>query len=107
MIDSVYFLNAKDLTIVQADNGLWYLEPEWKQIILDNGMVLQKGYKWADIEDVLKLEVEKRNTIDSKKPVIIDWLFNIITTQIEPAMLSEETDYIKQVIEFMKTNHEQ
>ena len=52
------------------------------------------------------MEVEKRNAINSKKPVVINWLYDLITTQVEPAILQEETDYIKQVTEFMKTNHE-
>ena len=61
---------------------------------------------WYDVEDILKLEVEKRNAENSKKEVVIDWLYDVITTTVEPAMLAEETDYIKQVVEFMRANHE-
>ena len=98
------------LTIEQADNGLYYLEPMWRSILNDNQLNL-KGVTdvkagWSDIYDILRLEVEKRNVINSKKPAVINWLYEIITAQVEPAMLAEETDYIKQVTEFMKANHE-
>lgn len=106
MLNSVFLLKAKEITIIQADNGLWYLEPEWKQIISDNGLSVGKGNSWSDVKEVLELEVAKRNTIDSKKQIVVDWVYNIITSQIDPAILEEETDYIKQVTEFMKANHE-
>lgn len=105
------FINkANNLTISQADNGLFYLEPMWFQILKENGLnksdVSDETASWENIYETLKLEVEKRNTINSKKPDILNWLYEIITAQVEPAMLQEETDYIKQVTEFMKANHE-
>lgn len=110
MLYSEFLIKSKDLCIEQADNGLFYLVPEWHSILIDNGLNLKmiSGTKagWDNIEDVLKLEVEKRNTINSNKPYVLNWLYELLTTQIEPTMLQEETDYIKQVTEFMKTNHE-
>lgn len=100
------------MTIQQLDNGTWYLEPEWKDIIcreiesnLDN---VEDNYlsDWWDIENVLRLEVEKRNAQDSKKNDVINWLYEVISAQVEPAMMQEETDFIKNVVEYMKLNHE-
>lgn len=112
MLYSNFILKAKNLTIQQLDNGVWYLEPEWMDILYRNGLGilddLEDSYLtgWYDVEDILKLEVERRNLQDSKKKEVIDWLHDLITTTVEPAMLQEETDYIKQVVEFMKTNHD-
>lgn len=111
MLYSDFILKAKDLTIQQEDNGEWYLEPEWQDMLYRNGLGeldnLEDSYLsgWYDVEDILKLEVERRNIRNSKKKYVIDWLYDVLTTTVEPAMLQEETDYIKQVIEFMKTNH--
>ena len=107
----VDFMNkAFDLTIEQADNGLFYLEPLWRNILYDNKMnvvdITDAKADWGGIVDVLELEVKKRNTINSVKPAILQWVFDIITTQIEPAVLAEETDLVKAVTDFMKTNHE-
>ena len=109
MLYSEFMNDAINLTITQSDNGLYYLEPMWRIILIENDLRFDDVTDYeidADIvKDALQLEVEKRNAINSNSPFIINWLFNIIAEQIEPAILSEETDYIKQVIEFMKANH--
>ena len=110
MLYTEFVSKAIDLTVIKADNDLYYLEPLWKDILSKN----QLYYKNVSdvrvdsnlIEDVLKLEVERRNTINSKLPAVMNWLYELITAQIEPAMLEEEAQYIKQVTEFMKANHE-
>lgn len=112
MFYSKFIDEAKKKTINQLENGVWYLEPEWKDIIcreiesdLDN---VEDNYltDWWDIENVLRLETDRRNAADSKKNDVINWLYDVITAQVEPAMMQEEADYIKNVIEFMKANHE-
>lgn len=113
MLYTEFILKAKELTIVQDENTQqWYLEPEWQDILYRNGLgqldELNDSYLsgWYDVEDILKLEVERRNlVINKKKQFILDWIYETITANIEPAMLQEETDYIKQVTEFMKANH--
>ncbi len=111
MFYAKFICHAKQLTIKQLDNGIWYLDPEWKDIVcreiesdLDN---VEDNYltDWWDIENVLRLEVDRRNAQDDKKIEVINWLYDVITATVEPAILSEETDYIKQVIEFMRENH--
>ena len=110
MLYTEFVDKAIKLTITEADNGLFYLEPMWRSILDDNQLFFNNVSNFKIdplvIEDVLKLEVEKRNTINSKKPQVIDWLYDIITNTVDPAMLEEETDYLKNVIEYMKTNHE-
>lgn len=111
MLYSIFILKAKNLTVHQLDNGVWYLEPEWQDILYRNNLGaiddLEDSYLsgWYDVEDILKLEVDRRNARDSKEKEVIDWLHELITATVEPAMLQEETDYIKQVTEFMKANH--
>ena len=112
MLYSEFILKAKELTIQQFDNGVWYLEPEWQDILYRNNLGdledLEDSYLsgWYDVEDILKLEVENRNARDSKQKEVVDWLYDLITATVEPVIMQEETDYIKQVIEFMKANHE-
>ena len=110
MLYTEFINKAMDLTIEQAGNGLFYLEPMWRSILHDNKLMFNDISDFEvepnEVYDVLKLEVEKRNTINSVKPAVLNWMFDIITTQVEPAMLSEETDYVKAVTDFMKTNHE-
>ena len=105
------FINfAVKNAITQADNGKWYLEPEWRLIINGDNVQSMQFEGESDprtldqIEDVLKLEVERRNISNDKTPYVMNWLHEIITTVIDPAVIQEETDYIKNVVEFMKAN---
>ena len=112
MLYAEFINKAKELTINQLDNEVWYLEPEWQDILFREGLgnldELEDSYLdgWFTLEDILKLEAERRNKRDSRKEAVVNWLYDLITTTVEPAMLAEETDYIKNVVEFMKTNHE-
>lgn len=112
MTYSSYIYKAKELTIQQLDNGTWYLEPEWQDILYREGMGeldnLDDSYLdgWYTLEDILKLEVERRNAKDSKKNEVINWLYDLITAAVEPAVLQEENEFIKNMMDYMKVNHE-
>lgn len=109
MLYGDYILKAKELTIQQLDNGVWYLDPEWRMTLHANKLYFNdiSDYETSpeEVEDVLKLEVARRNAQDDRTKEVMDWLYDLITATVEPAMLQEETDYIKQVTEFMKANH--
>ena len=110
MLYSEFINKAMEETIVQADNGLWYLEPGWRSILYDCELLpLTAGdarYEVTaeSIQNELELEVKKRNTISSLKPYVLNWVHDIITTSVEPAILQEETDYIKNLTEYLKAN---
>lgn len=105
-----FIMEAEKLTILLTDNGIWFLDPEWKDIICreitPDVDKLEDSYisTWEEVRDILELETKRRNLFDSKKKEVIDWLYETISATIEPAVLEQENDYIKQVIEFMKAN---
>lgn len=109
MLYTEFINKVKEETIVQADNGFWYVEPDWRHVMFTSGLdpaqVTDYTFGWSEIENVLMLESDKRNTIASNKGKVINWIYDIIETKIEPAILEEETDYIKAVTDFMKQNH--
>ena len=111
MLYSEFISKASEITIEQADNGLFYLEPMWKGFLIDNELnvsdISDIETSWNDIQDILKLEVEKRNTINTLEPYVLNWVHDIITSTVEPAVLQEETDYIKNVMEYMKAKQTQ
>lgn len=111
MLNTEYINKAIEETIVQADNGMFYLEPLWRNILKDNQLEVSEisdaEVELDEIEDVLKLEVEKRNTINTLEPYVLNWIYDIITSTVEPAVLQEETDYLKNYIEYMKANKTQ
>ena len=106
MLYGEFIKKAMDAAIVKADNGSFYLEPTWTVILLENNLdpknVSDYETNWPALNDVLKLEVEKRNTINSKKNFVIEWLYELIVNQIDPVMLDEETEYLKALTEYMQ-----
>lgn len=110
MLQSEFVIKASDVVIEKADNGLFYLEPMWKSLLINNELNIKNisdiEMSWSDIQDILKLEVEKRNTISSVKPLVLSWLYDVITATVDPVMLNEETDYIKNLTEYLKTKKE-
>ena len=111
MTYATFIYKAKELTIQQLDNGTWYLEPEWQDMLYREGLGelddLEDSYLsgWYDVEDILKLEVERRNAKDNKKNEVINWLYDLITATVEPAILQEENDFIKNMMDYIKVNH--
>ena len=111
MTYATFIYKAKELTIQQLDNGTWYLEPEWQDMLYREGLGelddLEDSYLsgWYDVEDILKLEVERRNAKDNKKNEVINWLYDLITVTVEPAILQEENDFIKNMMDYIKVNH--
>ena len=109
MLYATYMQKAKEVCIDRfVESGKWYLEPDWRIILRDNQLnnfkLQDSKIDWNIVEDVLKLEVEKRNARDNKLGYIADWLYDTLTSTVEPAMLSEETDLVKNMLELAKAN---
>lgn len=108
MIYDNYINKAYDLVIEQdEDTGVWYLNPNWVHLLYTNELDFEKVsddyINQYEIEDTLKLEVQRRNLKNEvKKQAVIDWLYDIIVAKVEPQMLQEETEYVAQMIEYMR-----
>lgn len=93
------------------DSGLTYLEPDYYAILVGMKMDPEKDIddypiSWDKLSERLKLEVEKRNKLDDRSKYVIDWLYSVLTAAIEPAMLQEENELMKNMMEYMNKNAE-
>lgn len=108
MIYDTYINKAYELVLLQnEDNGVWYLDPNWLHVLYTNGLEIEKVSEEYigkhEVRDALKLEVERRNLhLNDKKQEVIDWLYDIITAKVEPQILQEETEYVAQMLEYLK-----
>lgn len=109
MLYTEFINKAIDATISQADNGTYYLEPLWRNILHDNALFFDKVSDFEAepdiVANVLHLEVEKRNAIYSNKNFVIDWLHDLITDTLEPAMLDGENELYKTLTEYLKSKN--
>lgn len=104
MLYGDYILKISKAVITQADNGLYFLEPAYKVLLINEGLrpdvVTDYELDWADIKAYLELEVKALNTAQDKTPAIINWFENIITATVDPVMLEEENEIVKKFIEY-------
>lgn len=112
MLYSKFIFQVKEKTIKQLDNGTWYLEPEWKDVIcreIESDLEkIEDNYltDWWDIENVLRLEVEKRNAQDNKLKEVVNWFHENIFSTVDSAIIDAENKYVNDIIDFMKTSKE-
>jgi len=108
-----YIKKAKELTIGYDEESMfYYLEPEWQTILYENQLNDLESIPdmhlegWYDLEDVLKLEVEKRNAKASKLNIVLNWIDGVINSTIDPAMLEQENDLMQSMIELAKAKNQ-
>lgn len=111
MLYSAFIRKAEELTIQQLDNGIWYLEPEWQDILFRNGLGeiddLEDSYLdgWYTLQNILELEVKKRNCVMDKKNDVINWIYDVITATVEPAITAEESNFMKNLTDYLQVSH--
>lgn len=113
MLYSDYIHKVKELTITyDEESKVYYLEPEWQTILYSNGLGDLENIRdmhiegLYDLEDVLKLEVEKRNALSCKKNLVYDWIYSVITSTVDPAMIDEENELVQSMIELARARNE-
>lgn len=112
MLYADYILKVMKAVIVDDEDasGYSYLEPNYRVLLIDAELtpdiVTDYEVTWHMLSEALKLEVERRNRLTDKGRFVMDWLFSIITTTIEPTMIAEENELMKNTMEYMKLNHE-
>ena len=105
MIYAEYTKKAAEATIFQAPNGLWYLEPDWKVLLIENDLhydQMDSFSDWADVEDVLKLEVEKRNTINNKQNAVMEWLYELLTSAVDTSVTDFQNDIVSDAMQYLQ-----
>lgn len=93
------------------DSGLTFLDPDYYAILVGLKMDPEKDISdipltWAQFEKRMELEVERRNKLDDRSKYVIDWLYSVLTSAIEPAMMQQESELMKNIMDYMNLNAE-
>ena len=98
------YRKAIELCVTEdPDTGRSYIEPLWREILETEGIEIEQEDE-SRVFETLELAVKKADAISDNTRIVMDWLYDLITAQVNPAMLQEENDYIKNVMEYMKLN---
>lgn len=96
---------AIELTVVtDSISGMSYLEPNYRLLLKESGISLPDDKDGSELYELLHLEVEKRNAKLNRLQPVLDWLYDVMTTTVDPAVTQEENELIKNVMDYMKLN---
>ena len=108
MLYSEYMDKVKSIALLtNEDNGMTYIRPDYEYILAASELKLEDVSDYAGVNrDVvhrqLMLERDMRNTQKDKMPLIAQWLYDVISTVIEPAIIEEQNQLIKDMLEYRK-----
>lgn len=109
MLYDTLMRKAIEATIVNEDGNI-YLVPEYRKVLRDEKLTADKvtDTKVTDEEiwDYLKLEVERLREVGTKREYFYEWMYDIITGTIDPAMTDQENELFKNMMDYMKLNSE-
>lgn len=99
------------VVLTDEDTGVSYLEPRYRDLLRETNLHLPDNETPGDAADqelweILKLEVEKRNAKSNVLHALAEWAYTILTQTIDPALLDEENELMKNITEYMQTNQE-
>lgn len=102
-----FYKEAKELCVRCNDlNGEYYLEPLYRFVLEDNnlriGDVTDRSFTIEELKEMLELEVRRRNAVESRTREVCSWLWDIINSKIDPLVIDEQNDYIKNLSEYFK-----
>lgn len=98
---------AIELVVVDAGNGLSFLEPRYKEALRIAGLLDHEDViKPEELFEAVKLEVEKRNAIGNKMNIIAAWIANTIDTVVDPAITKEENELMKNMLSYLERDKE-
>ncbi len=99
--------NAIDLCItVDSTTGMAYLEPPYRMLLREADLIHPEIIEPEELYELLKLEVKKQNAKVNKSYAVSEWLHDIITQTVDPAMTQEENELVKNLLEYMRKNEE-
>jgi len=83
---------------------LFFVEPLWETYVKAEIGDYPEDLTHEETLEILELTVKKLNATADRSHVLINWLYDTLTTKVEPAMLEEENELVKNMVEYMKLN---
>lgn len=108
MLYSEYMDKVKEFALIKNEKtGLTYIRPDYEYVLANDNLKLGDvsdfvGVTRENVLEQLKLERDMRNAQQDKAPIVMNWLFDIITNIADPAMIEAENQLVKDMLEYQK-----
>lgn len=103
------FISKILLNVVMLNdyNDMWELIPSYRRQIQNLDLKLEditdyKEATWEEIFEQVKMEIEYHNRQLDKSVDVMNWIYDLIVTSIDPAITDVQNDYIKDVTEYLR-----
>ena len=103
-----YMDKVKELALVTNEkNGLTYIRPDYEYLLETSGLSLDDVTDFEKASGTvvyrqLLLERDMRNAQNNISPVVMQWLYDVISTVVEPAIVEQQNQLIKDMLEYQK-----
>lgn len=103
-----YMDKVKELALVtNENNGLTYIRPDYEYLLSASGLSLDDVTDFNKASDSvvhrqLLLERDMRNAQRDLSPVVMQWLHDVISTVVEPAIVEQQNQLIKDMLAYQK-----
>lgn len=89
-----------------SESNISYLEPPYRMLLREAGLINEEVISNEELYELLKLEVEKRNAKVNRLQPILNWIYDTVSSTVEPAITQEENEMMKNLVEYMRLNKE-
>jgi hypothetical protein len=99
---------VKAIALLTNENtGLTYIRPDYEYILDNEEFSLDDVTDFENVSKLvvhnqLLLERDMRNAQMDKTAIVMQWLYDVITTIVEPAIVEEQNQLIKDMLEYRK-----
>jgi len=108
MLYSEYMDKVKDMALIaHEDTGVTYVKPDYEYDLANAELKLENvtDFTNATSETVYRqliLERDMRNAQHDKLPLVAQWVYDIISTVVEPAIVEEQNQLMKDMLAYRK-----
>ena len=103
-----YMDKVKEIALITSEkNGLTYIRPDYEYLLETSGLSLDDITDFEQVSGTvvyrqLLLERDMRNAQRDLSPVVMQWLYDVISTVVEPAIMEQQNQLIKDMLEYRK-----
>lgn len=108
MLYSEYMNKVKEIALITSEkNGLTYIRPDYEYILAASEFSLDDVSDFEDatrdvVHRQLIMERDMRNAQKDISPIVMKWLYDVISTVVEPAIIEQQNELIKDMLEYRK-----
>lgn len=96
-----------NVVMLNDDNNMWELIPSYRREIRNLGLSLEditdyKEATWQEVYEQVKMEIDYHNRPLDKTADVMNWLYDLLVSAMDPTITDVQNDYIKDVTEYLR-----